>query len=383
MITELDIGGAEKSLVRLATGLNRRLWSPRVVALGPEGALAEPIRAAGIEVVCLGVTPRRPVHAIRTLVGTLRRPRPALIQSFLFHANVATRLAAPWTGRPWVLGGLRVAEHQKRWHLGLERLTGFLAAGAVCVSEGVRRFSHEVGGWPEDRLTVIGNAVDPVLFDAAEPAERSQMGVPDGAFLTLFVGRLNVQKGLPTLLDAAERLITERPDWHLVIVGDGPERDWLRARISRSPSLTAHVHPLGWQPNIPALLRAADLLVLPSLWEGMPNIVLEAMAARRAVVATNVEGSEDVVVPGATGWLVPPREVDDLLDALRQAAADPERLRRFGDAGRARVEAEFSPQRAVLAYETLWARVLGLDDRPINAAQEPAPDRPMGGDGNV
>jgi starch synthase (maltosyl-transferring) len=93
----------------------------------------------------------------------------------------------------------------------------------------------------------------------------------------------------------------------------------------------------------------------------MPNVVLEAMAARRAVVATAVEGTEDLILNGQNGWLVPPRDSQALRFALLDAARSPERLRRYGEAGRRRIEAEFSIDRMVQSYEQLWARVLGLD----------------------
>jgi starch synthase (maltosyl-transferring) len=373
VITELDVGGAEKALVALASGLDRRRWAPAVIALGPEAPLAGPVRAAGVPCECLAVDPGRPARAVARLARALRRVRPALVQSFLFHANVAARLAAPLAGVaaggwPWVLGGLRVAERRARWHLRVDRLTARLAAGSVCVSEGVRRFSRDVGGWPDDRLTVIPNAVDPAPFDRAEAealprAALGLGGVPEGAFLALFVGRLDAQKGLSTLLDAAARVVESRPglDWHLALAGDGPERDRLRAGAAARPALAGRVHWLGQSQDVPELLRAADLLVLPSLWEGMPNALLEAMAARRAAVATAVEGAEELVVPGRTGWLVPPADPGALAFALLDAASDPARLRRFGAEARARVEAEFAPSRTVLAYERLWAGVLGLE----------------------
>jgi len=359
-ITDLDVGGAERALVALATGLDRRRWRPSVVALGGEGALAGPLRAAGIEVACLGVDPRRPIRAVRALAGALRRSGPELIQSFLFHANVAARLAGPIAGRPWVVGGLRVAERQRRWHLALDRLTIGLATGSVCVSEGVRRFSVAEGRLDPARLVVIPNGVDPAPFDRAEAVDRRSIGVPAGAVLTLSVGRLDPQKGLDVLLEAASTVALARPDWHLALAGDGPDRDLLKARAAGLANLGGRVHWLGRRDDVPALLQAADLLVLPSLWEGMPNAVLEAMAARRAVVASAVEGTEDLVIPGRTGWLVPPGDPAPLAAALLEAAADPTRRARFGEAARARIGAEFTPGRVVEAYDRLWAGVLGL-----------------------
>jgi len=361
VITDLNVGGAERMLAALATRLDRRRWRPSVICLEKAGPLAEVLRGDGVEIECLGVNPRRPLQALALLAGALRRQSPRLVQSFLFHANVAARLAAPLAGAPWVVGGLRVAEHQKRWHRTLDRLSVRLAAGSVCVSRGVERFSREVVGLRPERLTVIPNGVDLAPLDRAAPLPRAAIGVPPGADLVLSIGRLDVQKGLPDLLDAAEWVIARRPEWHLVLVGDGPERHWLLARLAARPALAERVHWLGRRADVPALLGAADLLVLASLWEGMPNVVLEAMAARRAVVATAVEGSEDLVTPGQTGWLVPPHDPPALGRALLDAASDPARRRRYGAAGRARVEAEFSIEGMVTAYERLWAGLLGLE----------------------
>ncbi len=368
-ITDLDIGGAERALVALATGLDRRRWHPSVACLGPEGALAEPLRAAGIETACLDADRRRPLRAVGRLARSFRRSRPELIQSFLFHANVASRLAAPMAGRPWVIGGLRVAE-PRRWHLRLDRLTSRLSAGSVCVSIGVMRHARDRGRISPERLVVIPNGVDPVPLDRAEPADRAAIGVPPDATLALFVGRLHMQKGFPILLNAAEKVVKTDPRWHLVLVGDGPGRD-LVSRAVALPEFDGRLHWLGRRDDVPSLLQAADLLVLPSFWEGMPNVVLEAMAARRAVVATAVEGTEDLVVPGETGWLVPPVDVDALAAALAEAASDRDRLRHFGEAGRARVELFFTPARVVDAYERLWAGVLGYEVPSITTGGPP------------
>jgi glycosyltransferase involved in cell wall biosynthesis len=224
----------------------------------------------------------------------------------------------------------------------------------------VLAFSRDVGRLDPSRLTVIPNGIDPGPIDAAEPIERASIGLPDSGHLALFVGRLDPQKGLPDLLKAAERVIARRPDWHLALAGDGPDRPWLLHVIKDRSALGDRVRWLGRRDDVPGLLKAADLLVLPSLWEGMPNAVLEAMAARRAVVGTAVEGTEDLVVSGQTGWLVPPRDPAALAYALEEAAADPDRLRRYGEAARLRVEGEFSLDAVVAAYERLWATVLGI-----------------------
>lgn len=360
VITDLDVGGAERSMTALATRLSPERWRVGVFCLSGPGPLANLIRSSSLPCECLNVGRHNPLGAVARLAKSLRRFRPAIVQSFLFHANLASRLAAPLAGspRPRVISGIRVAERRRRWHLWLDRWTSPLADGAVCVSRGVLAFSRDVGGLDPARLTVIPNGIDPAPYDATSPVPRAAIGVPIDAHLALYVGRLDEQKGLPDLLSAAESLIARRPDWYLALAGDGPLRDWLVEAIQSRARLRDRVRWLGRRDDVPGLLETADVLVLPSHWEGMPNVVLEAMAARCAVVGTAVEGTEDLIVPGETGWLVPPRDPEALTRALEEAASDPERCRRLGAAGRARVEREFSLDAVVTAYERLWTAAL-------------------------
>ena len=353
VITDLDVGGAERALVSLAIGLDRSRWTPSVVTLGPEGVLAEHLRNAGIETICLDVDRRRPIQAVLRLRRVIRSLQPVLVQGFLFHANIASRIAARLAGARFVLGGLRVAERGVGWHLRLDRWSSWLSDGSVCVSEGVRRHAIERRVQKKGRLHTIPNGIDPGPIDRAPRLVRSEIGVEENAHLALFVGRIDRQKGVSDLLEAAREVASQRPEWRLVIVGDGP----LRPELETASQI---VRWLGRREDVPSILKAADVLVLPSLWEGMPNVILEAMAASLPVVATRVEGSEDLVIPGVTGWLVPPGDPTALATALRDAASDEGRLRAFAVSGRARIEAEFSQSAVVAAYDRLWSRVIGL-----------------------
>jgi glycosyltransferase involved in cell wall biosynthesis len=155
-------------------------------------------------------------------------------------------------------------------------------------------------------------------------------------------------------------VIARCPEWFLVLAGDGPSRSWLLEELGREPLLHANVRWLGPRDDIPRLLKTANVLVLPSRWEGMPNVVLEAMAAGCPVVGTAVEGTEDLVVPGQTGWLVPLRYPEELGHALIEAAKSPERCQAYGQQGRLRAIRDFSLAKTVASYEHLWAGLLGL-----------------------
>ena len=357
-ITELDVGGAERALVALATRLDPARWRVRVVCLGPEAALSRVLRDREIETVCLDVNRRRPIEAVGRLASALREFRPAIVQSFLFHANVACRLAARRAGRPVVVGGVRVAEREKGWHLLLERLTAPLTAGVVCVSAGVARHLRRRTGWPARKIAVIPNGIDAARFEGVAPTPRREIGVDDEASLALFVGRIARQKGVDVLIEAARIVARSRPDWRLALVGEGPSRAEIERSTRDDPLLAGRVRWLGFRDDVPALLKSAALFVLPSRWEGMPNAVLEAMAAGTPVVATRVEGTEELIADGRTGRLVPPGDPEALAGAILGALSDRGEAARWAEAARAVVLRDHGIDAVVARYEALWRRLL-------------------------
>ena len=175
MITDLDVGGAERALTALATRLPPSRWRVGVFCLGGPGPLAEVIRGAGLPCECLDVGRRNPVQAVARLAASLRRFGPELVQSYPVPREPGGA-AGGALGRPAVGGRRHPGRRaQRRWHLTLDRWTSRLAAGEVCVSRGVLAFSRDVGGLDPARLTVIPNGIDPAPYDAAEPvaARRS------------------------------------------------------------------------------------------------------------------------------------------------------------------------------------------------------------------
>lgn len=362
-ITDLDVGGAELALVELATRLDRARFSPVVYCLAPrperpEASCAARLEAAGIPVHCLGA--RRWKHAagaIRRLVGLLRRQRPHLLQSFLFHANLAGRIAARLAGVPRVVAGIRVAERQAWWHLWLDRLTCSWVDRYVCVSRAVAEFSIRKGRLPSRRVLVIPNGVDVARYPACQLADLTQLDIPPGSRVVTFIGRLDRQKGVDWLLETAARWIQEVEDCHLLIVGEGPWYPLLVAKAHQT-GLSCRVHFVGFRRDVAEILAASALVVLPSRWEGMANVLLQAMASRLPVVATDVEGVREVLGEASAAQVVPfgdtegfARRVIDLLKDAVLAAS-------LGEANRRRVESAFRIETTVQAYERLWDRLI-------------------------
>jgi glycosyltransferase involved in cell wall biosynthesis len=368
-ITDLDVGGAENSLVTLATRLNRSRWTPSVVCLQPEGPLAETIRKADIDVLSLNVHSWRDVGpGLLRWRRELQTKKPAILQTFLFHANLLGRMAA-WMSRvPIHVSGVRVAERRAKGHLLADRLTHRMSGVHVCVSRATAEFQIAAAGVPRSRVEVIPNGIDVenATTVSGDVDESNQWGAKSAAKLA-FVGRLDHQKGIDLLLEALGQLPAEkRPS--IALVGAGPDRESLEEQ-TKQLDLDELVHFVGWQSNPSAWMAAADALVLPSRWEGMPNVVLEAMSVGKPVIAANVEGVADLVEDGVTGWITEPNNPSSLAVAVSRFLADRHRWTEMGAAARRKVSEEFSMDRVVERYERLWLQLLErhrLRRRPIS-----------------
>ena len=357
LITDLDVGGAERVLLETVRRLDRSCFHPSVCSLAPAGALAEEFAGLGVPVFDLGL---RGFHdlarASGALLHLLRRQRFDVLHSHLFHANVLGRLTAWRAGVPVVVSTIHVAE-PRRWHLVLERWTAPLATQLVAVSAGVRAHMVERARLRAERILVIPNGVDVSRFSLARGEFRRREGIPAGCTLITTIGRLDTQKGFPYLLEAAREVALRHPDVCFLVVGEGPRRRDLVSLRDRL-GLKERVRFLGFRTDVPQILADSDLFVLPSLWEGFPIALLEAMAAGLPVVATDVPGVAEVVTDGETGLVVPRKDVGALAEALCRLLDDADLRRWLARAGQRKVEREFGWEKVVAATMSLYERLL-------------------------
>ncbi len=358
-ITELDVGGAERCLTELVVRIDRRRFDPVIYCLSArplreEASVLPRLSAGNVEVHFLG---GRGVWQFPLVLHRLRRrllsQKPRIVQTFLFHANILGRIAARRAGVPVVLSGIRVAEHGSRWHLRLDRLTQRWVDKYVCVSQAVADFSADQLGLPTEKLAVIPNGIDLDKYPAREAADLREFGIPSGRRVVVFIGRLEAQKGVKWLIETVPLWLGPLPDCDLLLVGEGPLRGPLESAAGAA-GLADRVHFAGWRSETPEIIAAAELLVLPSAWEGMPNVVLEAMAGGRPVVATDVEGVGELLGPVAEEQTVPYGDSQLLARRILSLMNDRNRMAELGERNRRRAEQYFDISRMVERYEVLW-----------------------------
>ncbi|MBL8814591.1 MAG: glycosyltransferase [Planctomyces sp.] len=349
-ITELDAGGAERAFVRVAKGLSERGYQIEVVSLRDAGVLADELRQSSIPVHALKCSRMSPMSILR-LIPHLRRFQPDLVLSFLHEANLATRLAAAICRIPVVISGIRVADRRcfVRW---TELLTSGFVTHYVAVSQNVARIHAQLSNVPLERFTVIYNGVEPASV-ALRPVSRSDLQIPDGNRVILFAGRLVEQKAPMDLLKAFLALPDDqKKSVSLVFVGDGPLKSKIESFIA-SNQLKTMVRLIGWRADLASIMKASDVLVLPSYWEGVPNVLLEAMSIGLPVIASRVDGTSEVIDDGVTGTLFAAGNISELTSRLEEFLLHPEHSAVLAVAAQSVCDKHFTWQHCVDGFQRL------------------------------
>jgi len=361
LITELNIGGAERALTRAVTRLSNSHYRASVACLYGAGTMADEIRAAGIPVIDLGARGKWDLRVAYRLFRLLRGREVQILHSYMFHADVLGRMAGKLARVPVIVSSRRNVEIGGQIRELVNRWTANLADRTIAVSDQVREVEIQRSGVDPSKVVTIYNGVDLEDFRGINPTKvkelKRQFSINMGTPVIGTIASLHKRKGHAYLIESLPLILKRFPKAKALLIGDGPLRESIR-RKAEDLGLSNSVIFTGIRHDIPELLSALDVFVLPSLWEGMPNVILEAMATGNPVVATHVGGMPEEVEDSVTGLLVPPRDPEALAEAIIALLQDRERAETMGRAGRARVEKYFSVERMVHQTEALYEELI-------------------------
>ena len=330
LITGLGHGGAEQVVYDLATRLDRARHNIEVCTIMAEtrgqDVFGPRLRDAGIEVMSLGLEHKWQFRRALSLETILRERKPDILHCHLFHANTLGRIAGQRAGVKNIISTVHIAERRFRpWRFWIERAIDSRGSTTVCVSKAALDFQVRRTRLPRERFVVIPDGVDigQFAFGRDRASARAALGIRPNAYVVGSVGRLDRQKGYEYLVRSFAEFSRDR-DAELVLAGDGPERARLES-LARS-LCRDRVRFLGRREDVPDILRAFDVFVMPSLWEGFGLALVEAMAAGVPVIASNVDSIPELVGAGEPdgpfGRLVPPADAAAMADALREPPPD-------------------------------------------------------------
>jgi sugar transferase (PEP-CTERM/EpsH1 system associated) len=363
VLDSLAIGGMERVVIDVVNGLDGGRFSQVICCVSRLGEAAQQVRG---EVRCydMGKGAKRDLLMPLRLARVLRRERPDIV-----HTQSWSGIDGVIAGK--IAGGARIvhSEHGRNLpYIHFEPLKRKLARRAIyhladvvfTVSEETRDYYCRETGFPRERMRVIPNGVPVARFEAAQAnGARGELGVAADDFVIGIVSRLNPTKDILTLARAFARLYCgqREPRLKLLIVGDGEGRAELE-NFAAEQGLKHAIIFAGLRQDVPRLLRAMDVFALSSLSEGMPITVLEAMCAALPVVATRVGANPELIAEGETGFLVEPRADEQMAERLARLMVDRGLARRFGAAGRRKVEQQYSLDVMLRRYEELYLSLM-------------------------
>lgn len=353
-------GGMRRHVSLLIAALDRTRFTPLLcapVAFTLEeipGHPTSPVQHIPLEIGAR-TRPLDDLRTVATLTGLLRSSAQTgtsedaieLVHAHGSRAALIGILAARRAGLPSLFTAHNLLPPMGRFSGTVFRNVANKATMIIAVSEAVAN-SLVANGVSESHITIISNGIDLLPFDRYEKAQRAERAK------VVAIGRLSPEKGFDLLIDAFETVVQMVPDATLQIAGDGPERTALEARARRSP-VADRIRLLGRLDDTIPLLHSATLVAVPSRQEGQGLVALEAMAARRPVVATAVGGLTETILPNKTGLLVSPESPAALAEALVALLLAPDRCRLFGENGRQRVERHYTLERMMDKIQSLYA----------------------------
>lgn len=362
IMTKLPVGGVENQLLTVLGKYDKSRFSPIVCSLADKGEIGKEIENLGIEVFPLHKLKHRFDYTIvKDICRLVREKKVTVVRTHQYHANLYGRLAARSARVPCIVASVHnVYTRDKKIHRRMiNRYLARFTDKVIAVSGAVKKDIMKYDGLGDEKIDVICNGVDIKRYSSSDRNEvRSKLDIDQDVPVIGTVGRLTFQKGQKYLLESVSKLKNKFPGLLLLIVGDGPLRDELEHH-AETLGIRDSVQFLGVRRDVPELMSAMDIFVLPSLWEGLANALVEAMAAGKPVIATDIPQIGEVINSGNVGILVPAKKSDAIAQSIELLLSDNSLAKKYGDAAYERVALAFSIDVTLKKYTELYETILG------------------------
>ncbi len=358
----LPVGGAEFVLLNTVQNLPADRFQSVICCIRDKGTVGEILADRGYPLFELGLMHKKgwDWRIVQRLAALMRQQRIDLVHCHLYHANLYGRLAARRAGVPAIITLHNTQSEFNKWTRRLPgRLLAGRTAGFIAISEAVRDYIIDnLGAAVAPRVHVIANGVNLARLESTLSRERAgrDLGLDPALPVLGAVGRLARVKGHHHILEAMANLASGDRPTQLILIGTGEEEPSLR-RLAERLHLAGRVHLLGMRQDVGDLLRAMDLFIMPSLWEGLSMAMLEAMGAGLPVIASDVGAAARLLDGDRCGLLVPAQDPEALTAAIRRLLDQPELARKMGDHGRRRVRDHYSDVEMVRQVRSVYEAV--------------------------
>ena len=372
VITKLELGGAQKVTLMTLERLPRERYQLALLT-GPEGLLVDwanqipDIERFWLPSLVREVRPVQDVITLFQLWRLFRREKPQLVHTHSSKAGILGRWAARLAGVPFIFHtahGFGFNDFQRplvrNAYIWLEKVTGAITTKLVVVSYANAEKGEKNGVFNRGDWILCRDAISVEQFLQPSP-RRTQLnvwGIPEDRVVVGMVACFKPQKCPVDFVDVAARVLKDNKRVHFIMAGDGELRTQVEARI-RETGIGGHITLLGWRDNMPEVYRNLDIVVLTSLWEGLPCVFSEAMACELPIVATNVDGAREAIIDGENGFLHEPRDISGMAGSVLRLINDVQLRIDMGRRGRERVM-EFDISTSVSNLEQAYEECLGL-----------------------
>ena len=362
IIDNLGLGGAQRQLLEITKALPREKYDIYIISMGTDKTqYVSDLEEAKIPYTLIAQSGKWDWNAFGRLLETLRGLQPQVIYTWLFTSDTYGRLAGLFYGKARILSAMRNTIDDMPWHYRLvSRWLSWITSRITVNANAIKPGMTKTIGIPEKKLLTIYNGIDLGRFPQIDRNGHyhEEWNIPTGACLVAMIARMAEQKDHETFIRAASKVIASgQENVYFILVGDGPLRKKYEILVGEL-GIADRVRFAGARRDIWELLNHIELFVLSTLFEGCSNVIMEAMAAGKPVIATAVGGNPELIENGKTGYLVPERDADALSDRICHLLADSEKAAKMGAQGRRRIENEFSLERTVAETAALYDEVV-------------------------